>query len=173
MQPALRGVSLSIKAGEHVAICGRSGSGKSSLIMSLAQMIDIERGSKITIDGVEPTTLRRNEFRRRINIIAQDPFFLPGSLRLNIDPFRVVSDEKITKALERVGLWTMAQEKGGLNMDLDPTAWSAGQKQLLCFARAMARDCKILILDEAMSRYEEHSSSAWLILNNIITNKGL
>jgi ABC-type multidrug transport system fused ATPase/permease subunit len=84
--------------------------------------------------------------------VPQDPFLLPGTIRFNVDPFRKVSDERIIEALERVRLWTIISEQGGLSKEMDTTAWSAGQKQLLCLARAMVRKSKLLILDEAASR---------------------
>lgn len=116
------------------------------------QMIDVRDGSKITIDDIDVSRIACDDLRARINVVAQDPFLLPGTLRLNIDPFTAVSDDKIITALERVGLWSIIKDKGGLDMEMDPTVWSGGQKQLLCFARAMVRNCKILVLDESMSR---------------------
>lgn len=77
---------------------------------------------------------------------------MPGTIRFNIDPFGKVSDEDIIRALERVRLWAIISEKGGLSKEIDTSMWSAGQKQLLCLARAMVRNSKVLILDEAMSR---------------------
>jgi ABC-type multidrug transport system fused ATPase/permease subunit len=147
----LTGVSLSIKAGQHVAICGRTGSGKTSLILSLLQMIEIVEGS-ISIDGVDLSTLTCAEVRSHINVVSQDPFLLPGSIRFNVDPLNVASDEDITRALDRVRLLTIVDEQGGIDKEIDLSSWSVGRKQLLCFARAMVKRSKILILDEAMSR---------------------
>jgi ATP-binding cassette subfamily C (CFTR/MRP) protein 1 len=140
-----------VEPGQHIAICGRSGSGKTSLVLSLLQMIEVNEG-KITIDEVDISTLSHSELRSRINVVSQDPFLIPGTVRFNVDPFLVVPDEQIQHALNRVGLWTIVQEQGGLDKVMDTEAWSTGQKQLLCFARAMVRQCKILVLDEAMSR---------------------
>lgn len=144
-----------MKAGDHVAICGRSGSGKTSLILSLLQMTDVREG-KIEIDGVDLSTLVPSELRSCINVVSQDPFLMPGTIRFNIDPLSAVSDDdddaKIAQAVDRVGLSTHVQEQGGVDVEMDDKAWSAGQKQLLCMARAMLRQCKVLILDEAMSR---------------------
>ncbi|KAM0472660.1 hypothetical protein ACHAPX_008621 [Trichoderma viride] len=157
-KPVLNGISLSIKAGDHVAICGRTGSGKTSLILSLLKMLDIVEGS-ISIDGVDISTLSNAEVRSRINVVSQDPFILPGSIRFNVDPLNHASDEDIVQALRRVRLWSIVEEQGGIDEEIDLTSWSAGQKQLLCFARAMVKRSKILILDEAMSSVDHEAEA--------------
>ncbi|TDZ53945.1 ABC transporter gloK [Colletotrichum trifolii] len=164
-EAVLKGVSLSIDAGHHVAICGRSGSGKTSLILSLLQMVDVDEG-KITVDGVDVSTLLQDELRSAVNVVSQDPFLVPGSIRFNINPSATgADDERITQALQRVGLWQAVQEQGGLDEALDDKAWSAGQKQLLCLARAMVKQSKLLILDEAMSSVDSHTES---LMQNIV-----
>ncbi|OTA07898.1 hypothetical protein A9Z42_0088200 [Trichoderma parareesei] len=149
-KPVLNGITLSIKPGEHVAICGRTGSGKTSLILSLLQMTEIIEGS-ISIDSVDLSTLSHSLVRSRINVVPQDPFLLPGTVRFNVDPLGGASDEEVVRALERVRLKAFVDDKGGIDGEVDLESWSGGQKQLLCFARAMLRRSKILILDEAMS----------------------
>ncbi|EHK17094.1 uncharacterized protein TRIVIDRAFT_195099 [Trichoderma virens Gv29-8] len=157
-KPVLNGVSLLIESGQHVAICGRTGSGKTSLILSLLQMTEIVEGS-ISVDGVDLSTLTCAEVRSRINVVPQDPFLMPGTVRFNVDPLNGASDEDIVRALEDVRLWTMIDEQGGLDKELDLSSWSAGQKQLLCFARAMLKRSKILILDEAMSSVDNETET--------------
>ncbi|GKT91859.1 ABC transporter [Colletotrichum tofieldiae] len=157
--PVLKGVTLAIDAGQHVAIAGRSGSGKTSLILSLLQMMDMREGT-IEMDGVDVSTLVPAELRSQINVVSQDPFVIPGTVRLNIDPFGACShDAEVTRALQKVGLWGLVQGQGGLDQDMDAKAWSAGQKQLLCLARAMARRSKVLVLDEAMSSVDPETES--------------
>ncbi|OBR10917.1 ABC transporter [Colletotrichum higginsianum IMI 349063] len=169
-EPILKGVSLSVEAGAHVAICGRSGSGKTSLILSLLQMTDVKEG-KIEIDGVDVSTLVPSELRSCINVVSQDPFLMPGTIQFNVDPLSAVSDDddaRITQALDRVGLSRHVQEQGGLGAEMDDKAWSAGQKQLLCMARAMLRQCKLLILDEAMSSVDSETEA---VMQDVVDNE--
>lgn len=129
-------------------------SGKSSLVSSLFRLIEQKNGT-ITIDGLDISTLRRGPLRNKLNCISQEPFLMPAcSVRLNIDPASVIADNFIIQALQKVQLWDVVEGIGGLDATVTAETFSPGQKQLLCFARAMVRaEGKILILDEATSRY--------------------
>ncbi|KAJ5939096.1 ABC transporter [Penicillium verhagenii] len=163
----LKGISISIQPGEHVAICGRSGSGKTSLVLSLLRMMDVLEG-RILLDGIEISDANTeplisvDNIRARINVVPQDPFLLPGkSLRFNLDVSGICSDEEIIRVLERVKVWHIVRERGGLDERVDNLALSAGQKQLLCFARAMIKRkvSNILVLDEATSSLDTETES--------------
>ncbi|KAJ5674930.1 ABC transporter integral membrane type 1 [Penicillium maclennaniae] len=149
---ALDHISLTIRPGAKVGICGRTGSGKSSLVSSLFRLIELTSGA-IIIDGLDISTLHRNQLRARLNCIPQEPFLLPAcSVRLNIDPGTTLEDDTLIQALQKVQLWDVVETLGGLDATITAETFSPGQKQLICFARSMVcQEGKILILDEATS----------------------
>lgn len=131
-------------------------SGKSSLLSTLLRLLDMDSGT-IIIDGQDLQDLPREVIRTRMIAIPQDPFILSESVRVNADPSKTVSDEKIIEALTKVGLWTIIEPRGGLDENMKTQPLSHGQQQLFCLARAMLRSSKILILDEATSNVDRET----------------
>lgn len=121
------------------------------MILALFRLLEIDTGF-ITVDGVDISTIPRKLLRSQMIAVPQDPYTLPGSVRINLDPTKTVEDDTIVEALEKVHLWESIEKRGGLDATIDEVALSHGQKQLFCFARAMLRTSMVLVLDEPTSR---------------------
>ena len=173
---ALRDLNITIHGGEKVAICGRSGSGKSSTMLMLLRLLEPIPSTveNIDIDDVPLYRIDRAILRQRIIAIPQDAVFLPegSSFKLNLDPFVVSSDLECKSVLETVGLWPFVSDRGGLAVGMSPDTLSQGQKQLFSLARAILRrrvrsrevakgqDRGILLLDEVSSSVDMDTDRA-------------
>ena len=148
----LKDINYCFKGNEKIGILGRTGSGKSSIVLAIARIIEPLKG-KILIDGIDIQKINLDFLRENISIVPQDPFIFEGTLRDNIDPLKKYSDDKILKILEDFCLFNDLNKKEKLNFEIleNGKNLSPGQKQLICFARAVIKNNKIIILDEATS----------------------
>ena len=155
----LKNINLDIQAKEKVGIVGRTGCGKSSLVLSLCRIIEGLEGV-IEIDGIDITKINLSSLRQNISVVPQDPFILEGTLRENLDPMNNMTDNDIISILNDFCLFTNIENPyGRLNMKIkeNGTNLSIGEKQLICFARAALKKCKIVILDEATASIDIHT----------------
>jgi ABC-type multidrug transport system fused ATPase/permease subunit len=134
----LKNITLSIPAGSHVGICSRTGSGKSTLFLSISRLAEITSGS-LTIDNVDVSTLRCSTLRERLVAIPQTPELFPGTLRSNLDPLEQCSDAEIEEALRKVELGEVVEARGGLGAEAGKTPLSHGEHQLFGLACALLR----------------------------------
>ncbi|GJN31916.1 hypothetical protein PR202_gb20371 [Eleusine coracana subsp. coracana] len=156
----LKGINISIHAGEKIGVVGRTGSGKSTLIQALFRIVEPSEG-KIIIDGLDICTLGLHDLRSRFGIIPQEPVLFEGTIRSNIDPLQQYSDDEIWQVFHQQLKDAVASKPEKLDASVVDNGenWSVGQRQLLCLGRVMLKRSKILFMDEATASVDSQTDA--------------
>ncbi|KAM3143254.1 hypothetical protein pb186bvf_004586 [Paramecium bursaria] len=150
---ALNDVNLTIESKQKIGVVGRTGAGKSTITLTLLRILEASQGN-IQIDGVDISTISLQQIRESITMIMQDATIFTGSIRDNIDPLKTRGDQEILKIMEDCCLASFVEKRNGLDGPIDANNMSVGEKQLLCIARAVLRQNKIVLIDEATANID-------------------
>lgn len=191
----LKGISFKVKSGEKVGIVGRTGSGKSTTLLALMRILEIDQNSGtnsyIKINGVKIGNLGLHKLRSKLTIIPQDPFLLEGTLRSNIDPLEEKTDEEILEILTQVEFFKTVNKDQisnqnfisdiesenlienrhkilDLKVEQKGSNFSLGQRQLICIAKSLIRNPKILLMDEATANIDQRTDE---IIQKVLKSK--
>ena len=159
--PILDDISFSVNKGETIAFVGHTGSGKSSIINVLMRFYEFQSG-RVLLDGVDIRNYSQEELRKNIGLVLQEPFLYHGTIKSNIAMYQNLSDEQVQAAADFVDADSFIQElPQGYDSPVSErgSSFSTGQRQLLAFARTVASQPKILILDEATANIDSETES--------------
>lgn len=163
----LKGITCTFRERTRVGIVGRTGSGKTTLITALFRLVEPD-GGRILIDGLDVCSIGLKDLRMKLSVIPQEPTLFRGSIRTNLDPLDLYSDDDIWKALDKCQLKSTINSLPNLldsSVSDEGENWSAGQRQLFCLGRVLLKRNRILVLDEATASID---SSTDAILQRII-----
>jgi ATP-binding cassette subfamily B protein len=162
-EPVLKGISFRVRPGEKIALVGATGGGKTSITSALCRFYDVERGA-ILVDGIDVREWDKQELRRQLGLVLQDVFLFSGDMAANITlGDGRISESEMLEAARRAQIAPFIEKlPNGYHEEVQErgSTLSQGQRQLLSFARALAFDPKILILDEATSSVDTQTEMA-------------
>lgn len=159
--PVIKDVSITVTRGEKVALVGATGAGKTTVASLVLRLYEIESGC-VRVLGKDVRSYDRHALREQFSVVPQDVFLFSGTVLSNVamsDP--EPSEERARRALERVGAWELFERRGGLGARVDERGanFSAGERQLIAFARAVYRDAPLIILDEATASIDSDTEA--------------
>lgn len=166
----MKNIDLTILAGERVAVCGRTGSGKSSFVALLLKLLDptADCDGGVVIDGIALSHVQRSALRQRILAVPQEAVFLPdgSTFQANLDPFERATADDCEAVLKAVDLWDFVQERGGLDSGMSTGTLSAGQRQLMSLGRTVLRR-RMRARDQGIDKGSPQPEGGVLLLDEV------